>query len=209
MSTQPLHRFVRSAWTLLLFQLIAAIAAVGVTAWAAFQVRPLLQQREELAAEIEQSRTAVAALETQKAELERTLSGAREATEQVRNAINAYHAGNFRDAVGYYDAALQLDAENPYVLDLKSYSQFRAGDVEGAIASVNQALTLQPAFVYAYSDLARYLCASRRFDEAASAYDRARAQNADEARRIFQWHMSRDAGGFGRDCSPVLARFAQ
>ena len=61
MTAQPLRRFVQSAWVLLLFQLVAAFGAVGVTAWAAFQVRPLLQQRAAL-------NTEISALGTQKAQ---------------------------------------------------------------------------------------------------------------------------------------------
>ncbi len=52
MSAQLLQSFVRSAWTLLQFQLVAAFAAVGVTAWAAFQVGPLFEQREELVKDV-------------------------------------------------------------------------------------------------------------------------------------------------------------
>lgn len=44
----PLYAFVRSAWTLLAFQLLAAAIAVGITGWATFQVRPLLEERERL-----------------------------------------------------------------------------------------------------------------------------------------------------------------
>jgi hypothetical protein len=59
--------FVRQAWILLAFQLIAAAAAVVVTAWAAAQVRPLLVQRDEL-------RTVVLGTQKQIAEAERRMA---------------------------------------------------------------------------------------------------------------------------------------
>lgn len=50
------RRFVRSARLLLAFQLIAALATLGVTAWAAFYVADLREERDQLRAAIEQER---------------------------------------------------------------------------------------------------------------------------------------------------------
>lgn len=50
MSKSNSRRFVRAAWSLLSFQMIASIGAVAVTAWAAFVVQPRLAQAPEQAA---------------------------------------------------------------------------------------------------------------------------------------------------------------
>jgi tetratricopeptide (TPR) repeat protein len=213
MSAQPVRRFVRSAWTLVLLQLVAAFAAVGVTAWAAFQVRPLFEQRKALTADI-------AALSKQKemllqegarltaendrlaAHLTRGRQEARvNAADSVKRGINAYHAGDYAGAVAAYDAALAADPDNAYVLDLKSYSQFRAGDLESAITSVTAALAADPNYGFGYSELARYACAAGKFDLAVSTYERAKAQRK-EAEVLFA-SLLRDDGQFARLCAPV------
>lgn len=229
MSSQPLQRFVRSAWTLLLFQVAAAVLAVGVTAWAAFQVRPLLEQRETLNTEIAQLATEREQLTQQRQTLiteneqlaERLTRGRQqarvEAADIVRRGINAFHAGrratapaernaNFQRAVASYDEALRLDPDNAYVLDLKSYSQFMMGDLEGAIASVQAALAADPNYIYGYSELARYACAARRFDVAVQAFNDAKAQTGGSDPG-FIGLMQQD-GEFANLCGSVRAQFA-
>ena len=48
------RRFVRSAWLLLIAQLLSAILAIGVTAWAAFYVAELRAERDALRAQVEE-----------------------------------------------------------------------------------------------------------------------------------------------------------
>lgn len=217
MNGAPLQRFVRSAWALLLFQLLAAFAAVGVTSWAAFQVRPLLAQREQLARDVDGLAEQKAALETERQTLaaenerlaERLTRGRQEArvraADFIRRGVNAYHAGDYASAIASYDEALQLDPENAYVLDLKSYSQFRAGDLDGAIASISTALSVDPSYVYGYSELARYACAAERYDLAVATYLRAKADYPGVADLFAS--LLRDDGQFARLCAAASARF--
>lgn len=217
MNSAPLQRFVRSAWALLLFQLLAAFAAVGVTAWAAFQVRPLLIQREQLARDVDGLAEQKAALETERQTLavenerlaERLTRGRQEArvraADFIRRGINAYHNGDYASAITSYDEALQLDPENAYVLDLKSYSQFRAGDLDGAIASISTALSVDPSYVYGYSELARYACAAERYDLAVETYQRAKADYPSVAYLFAS--LLRDDGQFARLCAATSERF--
>jgi tetratricopeptide (TPR) repeat protein len=224
MSGAPLKRFVRSAWALLLFQLLAAFAAVGVTAWAAFQVRPLLAQREELASDVAalaDDKNALEAanltLETERRNLasenerlaDRLTRGRQEArvraADHIRRGINAYHAGDYASAIADYDEALGLDPENAYTLDLKSYSQFRGGDLNGAIASISTALSVDPSYVYGYSELARYACAAERYDFAVETYQRAKADYPGVASLFAS--LLRDDGQFAELCAPVNKRF--
>lgn len=57
--TQPksyARRFVRSAWTLLAFQLVAALGAAAVTGWAAFYVADLRAERDALRLALDEAR---------------------------------------------------------------------------------------------------------------------------------------------------------
>jgi tetratricopeptide (TPR) repeat protein len=217
MSNQVVGRFVRNAWLLLLVQLVAATGAVAVTAWAAFQVRPLLAQRSALTAEIgalNRQRTQLLQQQAQlsqqndalTARLTRTRQEARvRAADSIRRGINAYHAGDYAGAIAAYDEALGLDPENAYVLDLRSYSQFRANDLDAAIASISAALSADPGYTYGYSELARYACAAGRYDLAAQTY--AAAKTRDTAAASLFSSLLRDDGQFSRLCAPARDRF--
>jgi tetratricopeptide (TPR) repeat protein len=130
----------------------------------------------------------------------------------IRNAINAYHRGNrtnrkedYADAIASYDKALTLDPDNAYTLDLKSYSQFKAGDLTGAIASISTALSTDPGYVYGYSELARYACAAGKYDLAVETFNRAKADNPGVVNLFAS--LLRDDHEFGRLCAPVRQRF--
>jgi tetratricopeptide (TPR) repeat protein len=211
-SLTPTQRFVRSAWAVLLVQLAAAAVAVAVTAWAAFQVRPLLAQRDRLSREIASQKVDLLRMEEstgklseENQHLSRKLANAREASHYVRLALEQYHNGRYAAAISYYDQALALDPENAYVLDLKSYSQFRHGDRKGAMESIEAALRMQPDYVYGYSEWSRYACAAGRFDEAVRAFDAARAQSpaADE----LYGKLLREDGQFATLCARLRSRF--
>jgi tetratricopeptide (TPR) repeat protein len=218
MSAQPLQRFVRSAWALLLFQLLAAAAAVAVTTWAAFQVRPLLDQREALRVEIAAQREHVSQLEQQAGEVARTNDELRarlsitrqearvEASQYVRAGINFFHAGDYNGAVRSYNEALARDPDNAYTLDLKSYSQFKAGDLSGAIDTIQAALAADPSYQYGHSVLALYACTAGQYDLALAAYGRARATPGVPAG--FATRMRRD-GEFSNACAQLRERFTE
>jgi tetratricopeptide (TPR) repeat protein len=229
-SAPTTQRFVRSAWAVLLVQLAAAVAAVAVTAWAAFQVRPLLAQRDRLTAEIANKEKRLArieesarALSAENERLSGKLANAREASHYVSLALQQYHNRRYADAIALYDQALKLDPENAYVLDLKSYSQFRKGDLEGALGSIEAALQLQPDYIYGYTEWTRYACARCRaeekdprqppsptrtracYAEALQAFDAARARSpmADELYR----RLLREDGQFASLCARLRSRF--
>lgn len=212
MSTQPLNRFVRSAWALLLFQLLAAFAAVAVTAWAAFQVRPLLEQRAALVDEIAAQQEQVDALEARAqtiesqntalaAQLSITRQQARvEASQYVRAGINYLRAGDHARALQSYDDALSRDPDNAYTLDLKSYAQFLSNDNAGAITSIRAALAADPTYTFGYGVLALYGCSSQQWDVAREALDMAQAQGARDA--VLE--RMRSDQQIARACAPLL-----
>jgi tetratricopeptide (TPR) repeat protein len=217
---QPSHSirtFVRSAWVLLAVQLAAAAAAVAVTAWATIQVRPLLAQRERLTTEIGAARTRIAELDAEErsarariaelqartTELTNTLEGARKATPVLTTAINAFHRREYAQAVRHYDEALRFNPGDPYIYNLKSYSQFKGGDVAGAVRTVTRGLELDPTYDWGYFDLARYQCAEGSPRAALATIKQALNVRGDPIRTGVKFFSSND-GEFRRLCGPIL-----
>jgi Flp pilus assembly protein TadD len=217
MTQDPNRRFVRSAWALLLFQLAAAALAVGVTAWATFRVRPLLAEKERLEREVGQRQSQLAALEVKqrKAQTEYTrviqqlesvrteLKRAREATPALIEGINAFHRRQYPLAITRYDEALRLNPGDAYIYNLKSYSQFKAGDLTGAISTMSRSLDLQPAYDWGYFDLARYQCASGAGADAVQTLRSALAKREASVRRLATVFLLQD-GEFRRLCAVAL-----
>lgn len=213
---RSLRAFVRNAWTLLAFQLVAAAAAVAVTAWAAFQVRPLLAERERLTEAIaeakvrvdelqrteRQTRDSLSELEKRAATLRAELKGARAATPVLTEAIRAYHRRNYPQAIAKYDEALRLNPGDAYIHNLKSYSQFKAGDFQGAISTLSRALQLDPSYDWGYFDLARYQCAAGSTEAAIDTITEALKTRGQAIRAGIRFFLSKD-GEFVRLCAPV------
>lgn len=212
----PLKAFVRSAWILLAFQLVAAALAVAVTGWATLQVRPLLAERERLTKQIGQAETRVAelavaqetarlevtSLQQRAARLRADLQGARDATPVLTAAIRAFHAKNYALAIVKYDEALRLDPGDAYIHNLKSYSQFKAQDYQGAIQTLSRALELDPTYDWGYFDLARYQCAAKLPQEALATISEALAQRGESVRKGLAFFLSED-GEFRSLCRDI------
>jgi tetratricopeptide (TPR) repeat protein len=201
--------FVRNAWTLLVFQLAAAAVALAVTVWAAFQVRPLLEERDRLASSIaklsedeKQAREAVSVLESRAADLRRDLQGARDATPVLTDAITAFHRKEYAGAIVKYDEASKLNPGDPYIYNLKSYSQFKAGDFNGAIDTLTWALQMNPAYEWGYFDLARYYCAAGKPQTALAAIKAALGLRGEGIRSGIEFFLSKD-GEFRRLCADI------
>ncbi len=211
-----LRAFVRSAWILLAFQLLAAAVAVMMTGWAVLRVGPLIEKRERLEKEIEQAeargevlavkeqkaRETVAALEEQAATLREELQGARDATPVLTKAIQTFHAKEYARAIVKYDQALALDPGDPYIHNLKSYSQFKAGDFQGASETLARALQLNPGYEWGYFDLARYQCAAGAPEEALSTLRGALETRGEQIRDQLRFFLEED-GELWRLCSGI------
>jgi tetratricopeptide (TPR) repeat protein len=59
------------------------------------------------------------------------------------------NTGNYSKAINSYDSALQATPDDPYLLDLKGYSQFKADDFQGAISTLKKAVAADPSFAWA------------------------------------------------------------
>jgi tetratricopeptide (TPR) repeat protein len=210
-------RFVQSAWTLLLFQFAAAAVAVGVTAWATFRVRPLFAEKQRLEVEVRAARVQLRELDdssvkarAELADLHRQLDGARaelkgarEATPALIEGINAFHRKQYGLAVSRYDEALSLNPGDAYIYNLKSYSQFKARDLQGAVATMSQSLAVSPEYDWGYFDLARYQCAAGTSAAAIETLRAAIAKRGTSIKQLAPVFLDGD-GEFRRLCSGVL-----
>lgn len=210
MSKGANQQFVRSAWVLLLFQLGAAALAVGVTGWATFRVRPLIAEKERLELDVAQLTSAKDTAQAEFAQVKHELDGvraelkgAREATPALIEGVNAFHRKQYRLAIARYDEALRLDPGDAYIYNLKSYSQFRVGDVSGAITTMSKSLAVDPTYDWGYFDRARYQCASGAGPDAVETLRAALATRPVSVRALAPVFLSED-GEFRRLCADVL-----
>ena len=220
---------VRGTRALLIAQLLAALLATLATGFVVLQLGPLIAERDEIRGEIAtardenvqlQRKTArllddlaaakdtAAHMDSEIQELRVTLQNARRTTQFVSQAIKYYHSRKYDQAVVWYDKALTLDAKNPWILDLKSYSQFRAEDIDGAIASIKSALELEPTYLYGFSELSRYQCAAKDFDGAVQTFGQALETHGPEASTLYTNLLKTD-GQFERLCSSARNRFLE
>ena len=175
-------------------QVLLAIVAIGVSVFAGFKVAPLFREKKKLEVEVKQ----------QSLELERInaqLSKEREALAAGRYAINAFHAGNYTDAVNYYDRALALDPENAYILNLKGYALFKLKRFPEAVQVLNASVKADPQYAWAYFDLARVQCAAGNLSEAQSAIEKAL-----QLQQELKEKMTGD-GEFTHVCKPLQKIF--
>lgn len=217
MNQETNSRFVQSAWALLLFQLTAAAMALGVTAWATFRVRPLLAEKERLEVDVQarqsqlrelkdgeaKARADYADAERQLGVIRSELEGARKATPELIKGINAFHRKQYGQAIMHYDEALRLNPGDAYIYNLKSYSQFKAGDLAGASATMSNSLEVDPTYDWGYFDLARYQCASGAAIAAVETLRAAVAKRGRPVKRLAPTFLTTDEE-FRRLCAAVL-----
>jgi len=198
----------RTAWISFL-GLVIVLASLGYGAYQLAQlsseVRARTAELSALQTDITQAKRELATRSDEvvavRKELDTTraqLAASREAVALVTQGINRYHQGSYRGAIEAYNQALRLDPKNPYIANLKGYSEFKANRLEDSIASLERAVTIDPTYAWGYFDLARVLCADRKFSEAKEAADKAvklRPELADV--------MASD-GEFTRLCRPIF-----
>lgn len=206
----PLRAFVRGTWILLIVQLVVALFVFGALTYASMQLSGVLRQIAEKQAEVR-------ALETQEGVLRRRLVDAISAIPHIRGGVDFYHTGlsreqtqryqqaldAYEEAIHRYQQALLLVRDDPYVLDLMSYSQYMAGRMadrtsqtelggrhfEGAVASIRQSLQTEPRNIGGYVELAIYECARGRYDAGVAAFEEALSREP-TARDMFMGRLA-------------------
>jgi predicted TPR repeat methyltransferase len=86
---------------------------------------------------------------------------------------------------------------------LKSYSQFKGGDLEGAARTLTRGLELDPTYDWGYFDLARYQCAAGSPEAALATVKRALNSRGEPIRARIRFFSSND-GEFRRLCASIL-----
>src|SRR5262245_32362823 len=61
-------------------------------------------------------------------------------------------SGKYREAIGHYDRAIELNPALPYPHYARGFALYRLGDREEAIESYSRAIALDPEFADAYQD---------------------------------------------------------
>jgi tetratricopeptide (TPR) repeat protein len=136
------------------------------------------------------------------------LQGARAATPVLTEAINAYHQRQYAQAIVKYDEALRLNPGDAYIHNLKSYSQFKAGDATGAAQTLSRALQIDPTYDWGYFDLARYQCAAGAPRDALRTIADALEARGTPIRSAIGFFLSND-GEFSRLCRDIRADLRQ
>lgn len=189
--SKSLRAFVRGAWLLLSVQLAVAVLVFGALSVASSRLNAILSETARRQQELTELRSTRTELQHTLDGLRVTLQRARDATLIVREGIIAFHNGRYVQAIAQYERALELDAENAYVRDLLSYSQYMAGRAalragatadaaeyfEAAVISVRQVLQEIPGYLGGYVELAVYECARNQPDAAVDAYEAALARS--------------------------------
>jgi tetratricopeptide (TPR) repeat protein len=182
-----LRAFVRGAWLLLSAQLAVAVLVFGALSLASARLNNILAETARRQQELTELRSTRNELHRTLDGLRMTLQRARDATLIVRDGIIAFHNGRYAQAIAQYQRALELDADNAYVRDLLSYSQYMAGRAAlragatadaaeyfaAAVMSVRQVLQEVPGYLGAYVELAVYECARNQPDSAVAAFEAA------------------------------------
>ena len=90
-----------------------------------------------------------------------------------------------------YDQALRFNPGDPYIYNLKSYSQFKGGDVHGASQTIARGIELDPTYDWGYLDWARYQCAAGRADRALSTISDALKRRGSGFRSVIKYFLLR------------------
>src|SRR5262249_6311694 len=83
------------------------------------------------------------------------------------------HVGKHAEAIRYYTAALSQRPDNPGVLLNRASSLHKAGELDAAIADLQQAIAVAPRYVAAHHALGDTLYDQKKLDEAIVAYRKA------------------------------------
>lgn len=119
-------------------------------------------------------------------------------------------------ALATYNSALEVDPLNVYIINLKSYSQFKSGGFAEAIETMKFGLEKDPTYTHGYFDLARYQCAAENpaaalqtiTDALSKAFDKSDdplfpKNTKSDVQSKLQYFLTQD-GEFSRLCRSIL-----
>jgi len=181
-----------------MISLLGLVLIIASLAYSAIQLTSLRNKIDNARHEFEIQNKQLISTKTELDATHRQLRASREAVSYVTQGINLYHQRLYSEAVEAYGKALSLDPQNPYILNLRGYSLFKANQLDEAISSLKRAVELDPTYAWGFFDLARVLCAKREYSLAQEA-----ASQAASLRPVLKEVMQSD-GEFTRLCKPIV-----
>ncbi|MEM7246616.1 MAG: tetratricopeptide repeat protein [Acidobacteriota bacterium] len=118
----------------------------------------------------------------------------------------AYTRGEFHEAVAYFEAALQRDADNPRSTNNLGLSWLQLGDAAQAEAAFRRAIELEPDYARAHLNLSGSLHVQGRTDEALGALNKVLALDPENLDAHFNIAALQGAAGRWDDARVALDR---
>lgn len=82
-------------------------------------------------------------------------------------------AGEFDEAIPYFDEAIRIDPKNAHAYFGRGYAWYKKKEYDSAIADFNNALEIDPRMAYAYNGRAAVWCDRQDYDKAIANYNEA------------------------------------
>jgi tetratricopeptide (TPR) repeat protein len=130
----------------LFYLALPILAGVVLIFWTGWQAETIDTQKE-----------VVQVLEDSTTNLQVQLVQTRQATEFIKTGLASYYAGNYSAAIRQYDKAIELDSLNPVVLELKSESLIKKGEVQKASEILDKAVKADSIQQNERTDILHYL----------------------------------------------------
>lgn len=201
MNTQldlPYERIAKTSRRSSIISLFGLIIVLTALSYSAYKLAELSREVHRRTTELASIRKEINEAQREIDSVRIQLQASREAVAFVTQGINLYHQGSYSQAVIAYNEALRLDPQNPYIVNLKGYSLFKANRLEEAVKILEYSVEIDPSYAWGFFDLARVLCANKEFDKAREA-----AMKAVKLRPDLRRIMLSD-GEFTRLCKPIL-----
>ena len=185
---------------------ILSLLTFGIAAWIFFSVRPKVTETHQLQQQTSQLQQQLDKVQKENVELEATAKPIRGDVKQSRaylhQGVTLFHAGQYGQAIDFYDKALTVYPEDPYGWSLKGYALFRAGRISESIDANKKAVQLDPGDPLNFIDLAKSYCAAKQFDDAQKALTKDPA--SDVVVQVRQYFKT--DGEIRRVCAPIIKR---
>lgn len=92
---------------------------------------------------------------------------------QSENGIRSMSERHYKEAIGFYNKAIELDSSDPFPYYAKAMAYEALGRYDDAIIAADKAIKRDPNCAIAYNTQAMALFALARYDEALKAVDKA------------------------------------
>jgi tetratricopeptide (TPR) repeat protein len=173
-------------------QLPIAILAIAVSIYVGIEIKPLLQQRQELKQDVQQLKQDIQQNEAR-------LKNLREVIGLVGDGRTDSFNEQYDQALKAFNKALDLDPQNAYILNLKGYALFKLGNFKDALNTFQSAVTVDPNYAWSYVDLALTYCAIGNYDEASKNFTKATELDSN-----LNQQLRGNNEEFERICRPIL-----